>query len=92
MQPSAEINVLGNLYIMDIQQLVSSTYEEAIKWKRSLFMLSSGNVGKEYIDECTRLILECVNNSQSSAAIKALMIMSSLLLQECSRNSKAKSH
>ena len=55
-------------------------------------MLSSGKVGKEYIDECIRLILEWVNNSQSSAAIKALMIMSSLLLQKCSRNSKAKSH
>ena len=39
---------------MDLQQVVSSAYEEAIKWKMNLFMLLSGKAGKEYIDECTR--------------------------------------
>ena len=78
---------------MDLQQVVSSTYEDAIKWKRNLFMLLSAKAGKEYIDECTRLILEWVNDSSlQSIAIKALMIMPSLLLQKCSRNSKAKDH
>ena len=33
-QPSTEINVWGNLSIMDLQQIVSSLYEEAVKWKR----------------------------------------------------------
>ena len=75
---------------MDLKQVVSSTYEEAIKWKRNLFMLPSGKTGKEYIDECTRLILEWVNDSPlQSIAIKALMIMPSLLLQKCSKSSKA---
>ena len=56
-------------------------------------MLLSGKPGKEYIDECTRLILEWVIDSQlQSIAIKALMIMSSLLLQKCCRISKAKYH
>ena len=49
-QPSTEIKLWGNLSIMDLQQLVSSTYEEAIKWKRNLFILTSGKAGKEYID------------------------------------------
>ena len=54
-------------------------------------MLPSGKAGKEDIDECTRLILEWVNESQlQSVAIKALMIMVSLLLQKRSRNSKSK--
>ena len=35
---------------MDLQQLVSSTYEEAIKWKSNLFILTSRKAGKEYID------------------------------------------
>ena len=58
-----------------------------------LFMMPSGKVGKEYINECTRLILEWVSDSQlQSIAIKALMIMPSLLFQKCSRNSKPKNH
>ena len=78
---------------MDLQQAVSLTYEEAIKWKRNLFMLPSGKAGNEYIDECTRLILEWVKDSQlQSIAIKALMITPSLLLQKCNRNSKGKDH
>ena len=36
-------------------------------------MMPSGKAGKEYIDECTRLILEWVSDSQlQSIAIKAL--------------------
>ena len=92
-QPSTEIKIWENLSIMDLQQVVSSTYEKAIKWKRNLLMLLSEKAGKKYIDECTRLILEWLNDSQlQSIAIKALMIMPSLLLQNCSRNSKAKDH
>ena len=54
-------------------------------------MLPSGKASKEHMDECTCLILEWVDDNQfQSIAIKALMIMSSLLLQKCSRNSKAK--
>ena len=76
---------------MVLQQVASSTYEEAIKWKRNLFMLPSGKAGKEYIGECTHLILKWVNDSQlQSIAIKAFMIMPSLLLEKFSRNSKAK--
>ena len=45
------------------------------------------------IHECTLLILEWVNYSQlQSITNKALMIMPSLLLQKCSRNSKARDH
>ena len=66
---------------MDLQQIVSSTYEEAIKWRRNLFTLH----------KCTRVILEWVNDGElQSIAIEALMIMPSLLLQKCCRNSIAK--
>ena len=47
-------------------------------------MLPSGKAAKEYKDECNRLILEWVNDSQpQSIAIKVLMIMLLLLLQKC---------
>ena len=38
-QPSTYIKILGSFSIMNLQQVVSSTYEEAIKWKRNWFML-----------------------------------------------------
>ena len=66
---------------MDLQQIVSSTYEKAIKWRRNLLTLH----------KCTRVILEWVNDGElQSIAIEALMIMPSLLLQKCSRSSIAK--
>ena len=64
---------------MDLQQIVSSTYEKAIKWRRNLLTLH----------KCTRVILEWVNDGElQSIAIEALMIMPSL--QKCSRSSIAK--
>ena len=63
-QPLSEIKIWGNPSIMDLQQLVPSTYEEAIKRKRNLFMLPSETTGKEYIDECTRLIPQWINDNQ----------------------------
>ena len=54
-------------------------------------MLPSRKAGKEYTDECTRLILEWANDSQlQGIAIKALMILPSLLLRKGSKNSKVK--
>ena len=83
MQPSSKTNVW------------SCVFEEDVKWKKKLFMLMlpSKNVGKGYINKCTRLILEWVNDSQlQSFTIKTLMIMSSLLLQKIIKNAKAKYH
>ena len=85
--------IWGLLSFDDLCQVVSATYEEAVKWRRNLFLLPSGSIGKAYIDECSRLIYEWVNDSPLKAiAIKALMIMPSLLLQKSSRTSKAKDH
>ena len=37
---------------------VTSAYDEAIHWKRNIFLLPSGNAGKSFIQEMTRLF-EC---------------------------------
>ena len=58
-----KIVIWGDLSIEDVNQVVNATYEECVKWKRNLFMLPSGKIGKDYIDECIRLIHEWVNNS-----------------------------
>ena len=78
---------------LELQQLVSSGYEETIKWDWKLFMLSSGKAGKDYIDECTQFILEWVNNSQlQSIAVRALMIMPLIFFQKSSKNSIVQRH
>ena len=82
-QRYTEIKIWVNLSIMELQQPISSTYEEAIKWKRNLLMLPSEKASEKYLDEFTRSILEWVNYRQlQSIAIKALMVMPSLLLQK----------
>ena len=73
-QPRSEIKPPGNLSIMDLQQAVPSTYQEATIWERNLLAPPAANASKEYTDEYTRLILEWVNDSQlQRIAIKALM-------------------
>ena len=47
-----KIKVWGIFSILDLLQLISSKYEEAIKWKMNLFMMPPGKAGKENIDEC----------------------------------------
>ncbi len=88
-----EFAVWGLLSLSNISQVINAIYEEVVFWKRNLFMLPSGKVGKEYVEECSRLINEWVNDGPLRlVAIKALMIMPSLLLQKPSRTSKSKEH
>ena len=63
-------------------------YDIIVHWKKNLFMLPTGRAGKDYIDEITRLLNVWIQD----ARIQAIMVMSSLILQKPSRNSKAKDH
>jgi len=68
-------------------------YEKIVFWRSNLFLLPSGNAGKQYIREITRLINAWTDNSPlKEIALKAVMVMPALLLQKPSKNSKAKDH
>jgi len=85
--------VWGSLSLDDVKLIFNAVYEEVAHWRRNLFLLPTGKAGKDFIDECTRLIHEWTNNSPlRDISIKALMVMPSLLLQKPSRTSKAKEH
>lgn len=68
-------------------------YDEIVQLKRNLFKVSSGNAGKAFVRELSRMFnayaegsaLECV-------AMKAAMTMPALLLQKPSSRSKAREH
>ena len=62
-------------------------------WKKNLFLLPTGAIGKAYIQEVTRLILAWVNDTQlKKIALKAVHVMPALLLQKPSKKSKTKYH
>ena len=56
-------------------------------------MFPTGRVGKDYIDEITRLLNAWIQDSvMKHITLKVIMVMQSLILQKPSRNSKAKDH
>ena len=75
----------------DFVQQISSAYDTVVHWKRNLFLVPFGKVGKAFVQELARLFtaygeggaLECI-------AIKAAMVMCSLLLQRPHRSAKAR--
>ena len=76
----------GEIEGRSFYESIGKAYDEVVQCKRNVFSLLSGLYGKAFIKQCTRLLLECV------AAIKALMVMPSLLLQKSFQKSKAKDH
>ena len=72
---------------------ITSAYDEAIHWKRNIFLLPSGNAGKSFIQEMTRLFNAFADGStMKSVALKASFVMQMLLLQKPIKRSKAKDH
>ena len=62
-------------------------------WKRNLFLIPSGCSGKAFVDEIARLFkcyAEC--DALELIALKACMVMQTLMLQKPRRQSKAKEH
>ena len=46
----------GNKTFEEVSQDVTSAYEEVVYWRKIIFKLPSGAVGKEFIKETTKLI------------------------------------
>ena len=72
---------------------INTVYEKIVFWRKNHFLLPTGAAGKRYINETTRLIHSIIDSSPlKEGAMKAIMIMPSLLLQKPSRSSKSKDH
>eukprot|EP00111_Clytia_hemisphaerica_P021772 TCONS_00064018-protein len=73
--------------------MLNVVYEKIVFWRQNLFRLPSGNAGKRFIRELSRLINSWVEDSSiKTISLKAIMIMPALLLQKPSRKSKSKEH
>ena len=69
--------------------LISSIYSEITKWRRNLFRLPKGNLGKRFVDEMTKL-LNTWSTTNEEDALMLLMSMPNLLLQRTSKKVKAR--
>ena len=75
------------------ESLIHDAYKKISQWKRNIFMLQTGASENKYIDETTCLFNLWVNNTAyESIALKAVHVMSALLLQKPSEPSKLKKH
>ena len=62
-----------------------------VRWKRNLFEVPYGNLGRDFVSELARLFCEYANSSALEVvAIKAAVTMPSLLSQRPHNKSKEK--
>ena len=67
---------------------LSAAYSEVVKWKPNTFSIPFGNSGKKIVQELSRLFRVYAEGSAlESVALKAITVMSILLLQRPARNS-----
>ena len=74
-------------------EAIDEAYSQTVHWIPNLFMLPSGNCGKQFIGELAKLFDAFAQESAYEAfAIKATMTMPSLLLQKPHSKSKTRDH
>ena len=76
-----------------IRQLIQTTYDTIIGWKKNLFSLPRGKCGTEFIKKLTELINLFVNKTKwQRVAISLVHIFIPLMLQKPSAKSKPRDH
>ena len=85
--------VWGSLRADDFIQSVSCAYSEVVHWKRNTFNVPYGNTGKKFVYELSSLYRAYAESSALECiAMKAITVMSILLLQRPHSKSKPKEH
>ena len=83
----------GNLTGEDFSHVVRSAYSEIVHWRRNVFMVPSGKVGKEFVRELTNLFSAYAHASAlEGIAFEAAMVACSLLPQKPYPTSKCSDH
>ena len=77
----------------NIVEAVNKAYEEIVHFRRNLFNIPSGKVGKDFVNLlCFWLKQFNLSTALNGIALKAFMVLPALLLQKPSPKSKAKDH
>ena len=72
---------------------VNGVYDEIAHYRKNIFNVPSGRAGKSFIEELTLWIKQFNADSDlNSVALKAFMVLPTLILQKPSATSKSKEH
>ena len=83
----------GDVNGPDFRQAINAAYAEVTHWRRNVFLVPSGEAGKEFVLELARLFRTYAESSAlESIAWTAAMVLPTLLLQKPHGQSKAKDH
>ena len=83
----------GNMDGGEVLNEMNKIYDEVVFWKKNIFLLPSGKVGKDFVAEMTRLVQSFANaTSMEGIALKALVILQVLILQKPHARSKSRDH
>ena len=93
-EPSQKANFKwGERPTEEVLTVINNTYDEIVHWKRNLFKVPSGRHGKSFVVELARLFQAYADQSAlETVALKAAMILPSLILQKPFQTSKSKDH
>ena len=74
-------------------EVIDRVYAGIVHWRRNLFKVPSGKVGKAFVSEMGRLLHAYAENSPlERIALKCAMTMPALLLRRPHRSAKTKEH
>ena len=83
----------GSLNGEDFAHAIHCAYMEAVHWRRNVFLVPSGKVGKSFIKELTSLFTAYAQGSAlESIALEAAMTACAVLLQKPHPASKSRDH
>lgn len=72
---------------------IRSAYSEAVHWRRNVFMVPSGKIGKQFVGELTSLFSAYAQHSAMEVIVfDAAMVACTLLLQKPQPASKSRDH
>ena len=85
--------IWGNIRHVSFCNIVNSVYDEIVYYRRNISNLPSSRAGKSFIEELTFWIKQFNADSDlNSVALKAFMVLPTLILQKPSATSKSKEH
>ena len=72
---------------------IANAYDEITRWRKNVFLVPFGKIGRDFIDQLTAYIKDWNNGSENQhIALKAAFVLVAVCLQKPSQKSKTKDH
>ena len=85
--------VWGGIDADSLMHSITATYAEVVNWRRNIFAIPLGNVGKGFVNELAHFFKAYAERTALEAiTLTATMIIPSLILQKPHRSSKTRDH